>query len=426
MVTGISISHRSASVGDIEAAVQTDPPTAIKRLLAADGVTESFVLQTCNRAEWYVVTPHGETGRSVLESCLSTTTDDVATWLGHEEALTHLMRVAAGLESMVLGEDEILGQLRRAVADAQRVGATGEILEEVLWGAIHCGERVRTETAINEGTMSIGRAAVELAAEHVSLQNAAAAVVGAGEIGRAAGHAFADTAVETVVIANRTVPHAVALAEEVAVDADAVGLDALPAILKQADIVVTATGAPGPIVDASMLPDCGRPVFIDIAQPRDVDPNLRMDGNVFDLDDLTVVTEATIAGREAAAAEAERMIANEADRLLDRLKRAQADDVIATMYESAEAIKARELAEARTKLAAAGTVSDEEVAILEGLADALVGQLLAAPTKSLREAAGAEDWETIQTALALFDPEFPVVSPHKAKDEATSTAEERA
>lgn len=390
----------------------------MEELLAEDAVREAFAIRTCNRAEWYVVAPSGEIGRTVLEEFLEPAEDGLLRWFGHEAAVTHLMRVACGLESMIVGEDEILGQLRRAVADGRRIGSTGDVLEDVLWAAIHCGERARTETTINEGTTSIGRAAVEFAGRHVPLADATVTVVGAGEIGRAAAHALADANVDRLLVANRTEPNAAALADDVAVTAESMGLESLPSALDRADVAITATAAREPIVDESALSPDADLVLVDIAQPRDVDRCVAVP--TFDLDDLRTVTDATHAERRAAAAEVESMIETEVDGLLDRLKRAQADEVIATMYESAEAIKSRELAEARRMLADDGELSDTEAEVLEGLADALVGQLLAAPTKSLRDAAGAEDWETIQTALALFDPEFPTVAVDRSGSDVTA------
>lgn len=395
----------------------------MQTLTAKAGIREAFSIRTCNRAEWYVVAADGEVGRRVLAEYLGSIEDESCQWLGHEAAVTHLMRVACGLESMVLGEDEILGQLRRAVADAGEIDATGDVLEDVLWAAIHCGERARAETAINEGTTSIGRAAVEYAARQRSLSGATAAIVGAGEIAHAAGHAFVDAGVDRLIVANRTVPNAATLAADVAIAAEATGLESLATVLDRSDVVVTATAAPEPIVDASVLPAEGDVMLIDIAQPRDVDPMVPMP--TFDLDDLRTVTDETWAERETSAAAVEAMIDREAAGLLDRLKRAQADEVIATMYESAEAIKTRELAEARRRLAANGELSDTEADVLEGLADALVGQLLAAPTKSLRDAAGAEDWETIQAALALFDPEFPTATIDRSRNAVETAADDR-
>ncbi|MFC6989596.1 glutamyl-tRNA reductase [Haloplanus sp. GCM10025708] len=408
VVSGVSVSHVNASVDAVGAAGATDERTAVRDLLAAEAVSEAFVLQTCNRAEAYVVTDRPETGRAALDSFATDAPDDAAVWMGHEESLRHLMRVAAGLESLVLGEDQILGQVRTAFEEARAVGGVGPMFEDAVTKAIHVGERARTETSVNEGVVSLGSAAVELAQSELDLDGATALVVGAGEMGKLAAHAFDRTGVSRLVVANRTVPHAEHVAGDVETTATAVGLDAAPTAVDSADVVVTATGAPDSVLDRRDFASAGETLVIDIAQPRDVDPAADdVDGvRSFDIDSLESITDRTRIRRRAAADRVEAMIDEEFDRLLDAYKRKRADDAISAMYESAELVKERELATALSKLDAQGSLTDDQRETVEALADALVGQLLAAPTKSLREAAAEDDWTTIQTALRLFDPGF--------------------
>ncbi|RLM57030.1 glutamyl-tRNA reductase [Halobellus sp. Atlit-31R] len=408
VICGTRVSHDRASVDQIEAAAGDDERTVIEALLDDDAVSEAFAIQTCNRAEAYVVADSVAAGRRVLGSLHADVDDDVVVEMGHEESLRHLMRVAAGLESLVLGEDQIIGQFKRAIEVARGVGALGPTLETGLTKAVHVGERARTETEINEGAISIGSAAARLAETEIDLDGATALVIGAGEMGKLAAEALVDAGVTELVVANRTVPHAEHLASTVETVARAISLDEINGVLDAAAVVVTATNHPDYLLDPSDVDDAGETLVIDLAQPRDVDPEASAVEQVVvhDIDALESVTAETKAARAEAARDVEAMIDAEFERLIDSYKRRQADEAISTMYEAAEQIKSREIETAVSRLEAQGDLSEEQRETIESMADALVGQLLAAPTKSLREAAVEDDWSTIQTAMALFDPEF--------------------
>ena len=408
VIRGVTVAHQRATVDEIESATTADEETAVRDLLTRDGVDEAFALQTCNRAEVYVVAESAAAGRAALDDFAPDLRDGAVHEMDHETSLRHLMRVAAGLESLVLGEDQIIGQLRSAFETARGAGGIGPVLDPAITKALHVGERARTETQINEGVVSLGSAAVELAARQRRLRGATALVVGAGEMGRIAARAFDDAGVSTLIIANRTVSKATSLADEVDADASAVPLDATADAATTADVLVTATNSPDPVLDGDDLDDAGSTLVIDLAQPRDVAPSVSSldDVDAYDIDSLEAITDETREQRREAAAAVEEMIDDELDRLLDSFKRQQADEAISTMYESAELVKERELRTALSRLEAQGEVTEAQRETVEDLADALVGQLLAAPTKSLRDAAAEDDWTTIQTALDLFDPEF--------------------
>jgi glutamyl-tRNA reductase (EC 1.2.1.70) len=227
-------------------------------------------------------------------------------------------------------------------------------------------------------------------------------------MGTLAARTLDDTAVSEIVVANRTVPNAEFVAEEVDTESVAVHLTDLPAVVPKADLVIAATGSPDPVLDATDFEDVDRLVCIDIARPRDVDPGAEAVAGVSlcDIDDLEDVTRRTRERRETAAREVESIVDEELDRIVRSYKRKRADDAISAMYAGADRVKTREVKRAVTKLDAQGGLTDEQRETVEAMADALVGQLLAAPTRSLRDAAGEDDWETIQTALRLFDPEF--------------------
>jgi glutamyl-tRNA reductase len=401
-ISGVSVAHEQASVEQLEAVAAPSGREAVTDLLAA-GADEAFVLQTCNRVEAYVVADTEAAGRELLAEFVADAPPETVVEMDHTESLRHLLRVAAGLESLVVGEDQILGQVRDAYEDARSVGGIGRMLEAGVTKAIRVGERARTETAINEGVVSLASAAVRLADEQADLSTATALVVGAGEMGRLAAKAF-DERVADLYVANRTVPHAEHVVAQVEGDAEAVGLDSLPDVLGAADVVVTATGSNDHLLDRETLVAAGDTFVVDLGQPRDVPPAAADAPNatVHDLDTLETVTAETRRTREAAAREVEAIVAEELEHLLTQYKRKRADRVISGMYESAERVKARELETAFSKL----DLDGEEREVVESMADALVSQLLAAPTNSLRDAAEEDDWSTINTALQLFDPDF--------------------
>ena len=407
VVAGVSVAHQHASVDELEAVATDSQRATVRDLLTEPGVEEAFVLQTCNRVEGYVVAADAEVAAAALDSVFAFDAagedQDAAVRMGHEESLRHLLRVAAGLESVVLGEDQILGQVRDAYEDARGVGGIGTILDAAVTKAIRVGERARTETSINEGTLSLATAAVSLATEEAALTGETGLVVGAGEMATLAAKSLAET-VDRLLVANRTVPHATHVAEATAVDASAIGLDAIPEAVSQARVVVTATNSSEPIVGASAFEDAGETFVVDIAQPRDVPPAVADFDHVTlcDLDTLETVTEETRAERQDAALVVEEIVDEEFDHLFTQYKRKRADRVISAMYESAERVKANELETAIAK----ADLDAESQAVVESMADAIVSQLLAAPTQSLRDAAEEDDWSTIHTALQLFDPDF--------------------
>ena len=408
VIVGASVAFSRATVDEIDAAGCDGVRATVSDLLAREGVEEAFAIQTCNRSEAYVVVDRAAEGTAALASFAPDVRDGAVRRLGHEESLEHLMRVASGLESLVLGEDQIIGQVRTAYEESRSAGGIGPMLENAVTKAIHVGERARTETEINDGVVSLGSAAVELASTEIDLAETTAVVVGAGEMGTLAARALDDTPVASVVVANRTIPNAEFVAGEIDTNAEAVPLADLVGVLPAADLVITATGSSDPIVRDRHLSNAADLVCIDIAQPRDVDPLIGdVDGvSLYDIDDLESVTRRTRERRQTEAAAVEEIIDDELERLLESYKRQRADDAISAMYAAADRVKAREVDSALTKLDAQGELTDEQRETVEAMADALVSQLLAAPTRSLRDAAGEDDWETIRTALQLFDPGF--------------------
>ncbi|MFC4248120.1 glutamyl-tRNA reductase [Natribaculum luteum] len=407
VVTSARVTHETGSVDDLAAASPDSQRTGVASLRSLPDVDEAFVLSTCNRVEAYVVASETAVGRAALEEFFADVREDAVVWSDHDESLRHLLSVAAGLDSVVVGEDQILGQVRSAYEDARTTGGIGPMLETAITKALHVGERARTETAINEGVVSLGSAAAKLVSETVGVDGATALVVGAGEMGQLAAQSLVDYGVDEVVVANRTVSNAEDVVADLDADGSTVSLDDLETAAARADVVVAATGSPEPVLEPHHLGEREQ-VVVDLGQPRDVRPSAAAapDVTVYDLDDLETVTQRTREQRADAADEVEAMIDREFDLLCEQYKRTRADEVIAAMYESAERVKQREVETALSRLESADDLSEDQKEVVRSMADALVGQLLAPPTKSLREAAAEDDWETINTALQLFDPEF--------------------
>jgi len=400
VLSGARITHERADLDHLEAATTDDTADRIAELLARDGVTEAAVLQTCNRVEEYVVAETAARGREALADVGGTVPGDVVVRMEHGESLRHLLRVAAGLDSQVLGEDQILGQVRETYRTAKDAGALGPVLEDGLLKAIHVGERARSETAINEGIVSLGSAAVDLVEREGGLAGRTL-VIGAGEVAETVIAAIGPQEDGELCVLNRSPERAAALAAEVG--AGWGGLDGLSDQLRAADVVIVSTGSASPVIGRGSLANAGETLVVDLGQPRDVAPDADALENVaiYDLDDLRTVTRRTHEERREAAAAVEAIVEEEYHHLIESYKRKRADAVIRGMYRGADRIKERELSRALSKLD--GLDADQRD-VVRGLADAMVSRLLAAPTKSLRDAAADDDVETMLAAIELFDP----------------------
>ncbi len=410
-IAGVSVSHHRATVDELTAARGDSHQSRVQLLRDQSGVTEAFALQTCNRTEAYVVTDSAEQGQAVLGETVAAVPDRTVRTLDHWESVRHLMAVAAGLRSLVVGEDQVLGQFKDAYQAARTANGIGPVFEEAIPKAIHVGERVRSETSINDGRTTVGTAAIALADEHLTLDGITVLLVGAGEMGTLAARALTDYPISQLVIANRSQERADALAAELSADYDqitSIGLDALEAWLPDAALVLSTTGSDEPILTQSMFTAAGQTLVIDLAQPPDTTPAIAALADVkrFDLDALTAVTDRTTRERRAAAERVREIIDTELDHLQARYKRKRADALISGIYTKAERIKERELQQALSRLEARGDLPPAQQEAVESMADAIVSSLLADPTTELRDAAEAADNRTLRTAVDLFDPDL--------------------
>jgi glutamyl-tRNA reductase len=392
------VSHHTAPVELRErVAIDLDGASALARSLAAAG-REAVVLSTCNRTELYLAAEDDDRlGTHADEALLTLAGTDAdalaprAYRLGDESAALHLFRVAAGLDSLVPGEGEILGQVR----DAFEAGAPGPLLDRTFRMALHAGRRARVETAIGESPASVPSAAAALAQQVFDgLDGRRVVLVGAGRTSELTARNLRSRGATVVAVVNRTVEHAERLAASLG--ARAVALDELASALGDADVVVSSTSAPGFVLTpaelaASLRARRGRPVlFVDLAVPRDVDPALAaIDGCfVYDVDDLEAVVSSSLEGRRAEAVHAERIVAAEAERFRAWQASLTVVPAIASLRARAEEIRAAELARVESRL---GRLPEGDRAVVDTVTAQIVNKLLHLPTVRMKEASVTPD-----------------------------------
>lgn len=319
----IGVSHAGTPLAQRErcAVAAADLGGRCRELKERTGARECCVISTCNRTE-VLLAGGTEATVSVLRSEVFAGIDGVHEYTGLE-ALFHLYRVAAGLESQVLGETQILAQLRESTAAARSAGTLGDTLGAALEGADKAGRRVRAETAIGEGTLSIARAAIQLAQKVVgSFDAKQALVIGCGSTGRLAAQCLTDAGARGILCANRSRGPADELAAEIGGSAHS--LEELPSLLARADVTLVAVDAPEPVVSVGHFRDFPRRqhplVLLDISVPRGVDPAIRRQNDVFlaDMDDLQSVVRSSRRGRRKAAEDAALILVAEVDKFVQR------------------------------------------------------------------------------------------------------------
>jgi glutamyl-tRNA reductase len=392
----VGTSHRLSPVEERElVAFDLAGSAALARGLALEG--EAVCLSTCNRTELYLVDTDPEAAEARASKALLG--DEVELYrLTDEAAALHLFRVAAGLDSLVPGEGEILGQVR----DAYEAGAHGPVLDRLFREALRVGKKVRTETAINESPASVSSAAAALAQQVFGdLSGCRVLLVGAGEVSELAARALAARGATIAAVTSRTQANAEELAD--AFDARAVPFAGLGSELEHADVVVSSTSSPEPILSREQVPDRkGRPLFvIDLAVPRDVDPSVAQleDCYLYDIDDLQAVVRESLSGRRREAERAEAIVEHEAERFRDWQASLRVVPAIASLRERAESIRSGELAKAESRLEG---LSESERRTVESITTQIVNKLLHVPIVRLKQAAAAEGSGYVEVAKDLF------------------------
>ena len=421
-VVAVGINERDVSLDVFEqsAVSERDLPKALQVLCDSEHVSEAVVLSTCLRTEVYAVVERFHDGLADIErffrSCSSAMGTDspplselLSCWID-DAAVSHLFEVAAGIDSPVLGEGEILRQVRAAAELARQEHAAGRVLGPLFRHAVEAGKRVRTETAIAQGTTSLAHAAVALAADHLEggLAGRSVLVIGAGEMGAGFSKALAQpVGPARVVVANRSAERAAAVAEQSG--AQAVGLSKLDEELARADLVLTSTAAPDVVLDVARVgrtmrsrPD--RPLLVvDVAVPRDVDPAVAdLEGvSLLDVEDVRRFAEARMSTRRGEIPAVRAVLTEELERYRASYAARSAAPVVAALRMRAETIRRAELDRQRARLEALGPEARE---IVETVTQRTVAKLLHEPTVRIKQAAGSRRGERLAEALRnLFD-----------------------
>lgn len=414
-MVGLNFKTAPVEIREVLAVPAAEIPAALERLSALS-VPESVLLSTCNRTEVYAV------GHDVAHIC-----DELTQYLavlGHiadpeelrpylyrhagQQAVAHLFRVASGLDSMVIGETQILGQVRDAYRDSAAAGTVGKVLHQLFEQAIAVGKRAQTETRIGQNAVSVSYAAVELAKKVFrSLDGRRCMAIGAGETAKLTVRHLQASGVREIIIANRTVERARSLAAEI--DGVAISMEEIPTYLQQVDVVISSTGSPGYILTRRDVAEAtrlrrGRPIFLfDIAVPRDIEPGAgRLDGVfLYDIDDLQAVVSANLQERAEEAKRVERIVEEEEERFRHWAASQEVVPTIRQLRDKVEAIRKQEIAHTFNRLP---DLTDRERAIIEAMSVSLVNKILNAPTQRLKGMAGEGDANVaIETVARLFD-----------------------
>jgi glutamyl-tRNA reductase len=400
----IGVSHMTAPLELRERAALTEGRATgvLSELVADEGVQEAAAISTCNRTELYLYAADPVAAESLALATLAREADIRPTELvGHlyslrgPDAAHQVFRVTAGLESMIIGEAEIQGQVKRAYELALVEGATGPILNRLFRGALAAGKRARTETGISEGALSVPQVAVELAQRSLGdLGSRRVLVVGAGETAELTARALSARGVEAVFIANRRYDRAIGLAQRFG--GRAVRFEELPEQMAEADIVASSTSSPHSIVEREALAEvmsqrADRPLLlIDLAVPRDIHPACRELAGVtlYDMDDLQALVERNASGREAEARRADGVLRSELARFERWLATQDVAPTIAALRSRGNEVVERVLAENESRWEGLTKADRERV---ETMAKAIASRILHEPTLRMRRSADEDD-----------------------------------
>lgn len=409
-ITSMIITHKKARLEIIEKAWHGNVEEVLQKLHSFDSVHECFAIQTCNRVEVYTV---GERNGDLLRKFADEmgVPERVVVIHNNEESLRHLLRLACGLESMIVGEDQILGQIREFYVLAKKAGTAGKVLSTALDKAIAVGKRARNETRINKGSVSIGSAAVDLAEEILgSLEDRKVMVIGAGEMATLVAKAVKARGLKAIFVANRTYERAELLAREV--NGVAVKFEKIGEFIPGVDVLICATSAPHPIITEQLIKNFleqhngKRLLLIDIGNPRNIEEKTgELPGvELHNIDGLRAISERNLNLRMMEALKVEKIIEEELALLKDSYSKQKADHVISALYQRAEEIRKTEVEKAcaRMKNGNRSDFDERKIEIMEDLANAIVYKILAEPTKTLRYSAKNGEEDFINNVGRLF------------------------
>lgn len=412
----LGLSHKTAPISIREKFALTEEaiPQAAERARAVPGCRETFLVSTCNRVELYAACEDAVALQEALGDVMAEVGGaNPAAVRPHlyihsgPGAIRHLFRVAASLDSLVVGEPQVLGQLKAAYEACRKGGQTGPVLHRAMDRAFSVAKRVRSETGIGRSSVSVSSVAADLARQIFGdLTACTILLVGAGKMGELAARHFKTHGAKDLLVANRNFDRARVLAESLG--GHPRSLEELETLLVQAEVIVTSTGAPNHIITTAMVKRAlkarkYRPIFfIDIAVPRNIEPGINSLDNVYlyDIDDLSVIANENLAGRKREAEAAEELVAGEAVRFLKDLASNTVAPTLQALRRKADELKAIELERALRKL---GDLDEKQRKTVEMLADGVVNKLLHEVFSGLKDAARTEHGEEMaDTVRKLF------------------------
>ena len=382
MIINIRVDHTLADIETMEK-VSKDLKELFSTLKEQIDVKEYIEINTCNRYEYFL---YAEDYNELDLDC----ENKYVIIQYSDEAVLHLFRMTSGLESMIIGEDQILGQVKDAKLKSEREGHCGKKLDAVFTKAIHVGQVVRNKTKINQGSISIGSAAVDLAEENLGdLQDKNVLVIGAGKMGTLVAKALAEKNLKAIFVANRTYYKAIKLAEEL--EGEAILFDNLEEKLINADLVISSTGAPHAIINKARLLKVfdekipKKMVFIDIANPRDIEEDVKEIGiDLFNIDDLRGIAEKNKKLREKEVIEAEKIIKSEFDLLKESFNLIEINSLLGSLRESMEEIRQRESQKGIVKL---NSVDAKDIKTIDKMTQSIVNKIFYDISENIRKTA---------------------------------------
>jgi glutamyl-tRNA reductase len=399
----------------MEAVAFKEKQTGLAELRELENVEECLILQTCNRIELFIVTEEAEktvvAAKDYLAKRAQSNPEEafkaIETSINHD-AFNHLLRVTSGLESMVIGEDQVLNQVWDAYLEADKAKTLGPILKHLVNRAMTVGRRVRNETGINKGAVSIGSAAVELAVNLIgNLEDKKILVMGAGEIGTLVAKALARRCLSPIFIANRTYARAIKLAEDLS--GQAVKFNQFEEVLVDADVVICSTAAPHYLLTKDIISrlmsqrvNKSDVIIIDISNPRNVEKAVQEvpRTKLYNIDDLQLIADKNKQEREKSIEKAVKILEEELVILNDDMKSLSVRLIISSLLSRAEEVRQKELTTALNML---GNVDEKQKRILEDLTSILLKQTFIPIVENLRLAAKKGDEAVIEMAVKLFE-----------------------
>lgn len=397
MILNIGIDYTIADIETMET-VSKELEQIFNKLTEKYNIREYIKISTCNRFEYYINNEYCNIDEPILKN---TPKNIIVNY--NEDSIIHLFRTSSGLESMIVGEDQILGQIKEAKKNAEKENHCGELLDLIFTKAIHVGQVARNKTSINQGSVSIGSAAVDLAENIIGdLKNKSVLVIGAGEMGTLVAKAMVEKNLKAILVANRTYFRANRLAKELG--GEAILIDDLGDYLNNADVVISATAAPHPILTKKKIEPLIKKdkniLMIDIANPRDISEDVtELNINLLNIDDLRGVAKKNLKLREKEISKVDEIIFEEIELLKESMKLIQVENILKSLRTNMEDIRIKESEKAIVKLAdVPGSVK-----VIDGLSKSIVNKIFYDISVNIKKAAKEENEDIINAAKVFFE-----------------------